>query len=167
MKEHKYIFIFFAISALILIGVSTFNFIVDPMCYYRCEGIDPLRKTVNTYYHVGQIIKSHPETELVMIGSSRGETTSAIWLEKVTGLKALNLSVGGTELQAKIAFLNMALKFDSIRRVIWQADFFELIPEILDIKMKSKNNLTYQFSQIDADYSFFEIQVKVSEKNKH
>ncbi|MES2285258.1 MAG: SiaB family protein kinase [Bacteroidota bacterium] len=34
----------------------------------------------------------------------------------------------------------------------------------IDIKMKSRNNLTYHFNQIDADYSFFEIQVKVSEK---
>ena len=35
----------------------------------------------------------------------------------------------------------------------------------IDIKMKSENNLTYHFNQIDADYSFFEIQVKVSEKH--
>ena len=34
----------------------------------------------------------------------------------------------------------------------------------IDIKMKSKNNLTYHFYPVDADYSFFEIQVKVSEK---
>lgn len=34
----------------------------------------------------------------------------------------------------------------------------------IDIKMKSKNNIIYNFSQVDADYSFFEIQVKISEK---
>ena len=34
----------------------------------------------------------------------------------------------------------------------------------IDIKMKSRNNIIYNFSQVDADYSFFEIQVKVSEK---
>lgn len=34
----------------------------------------------------------------------------------------------------------------------------------IDIKMRSKNNLAYHFSRIDEVYSFFEIQVKVSEK---
>ena len=34
----------------------------------------------------------------------------------------------------------------------------------LDIKMKSKNNLSYYFSPAEGDYSFFEIQVKTSVK---
>lgn len=36
----------------------------------------------------------------------------------------------------------------------------------IDIKMKSKNNLVYHFNPVDADYSFFEIEIKVSENNK-
>ena len=36
----------------------------------------------------------------------------------------------------------------------------------IDIKMKSKNNLVYHFNPVDAEYSFFEIEVKVSENNK-
>ncbi len=34
----------------------------------------------------------------------------------------------------------------------------------IDLKMKSKNNLAYRLSPVDTDYSFFEIQVKVSAK---
>lgn len=34
----------------------------------------------------------------------------------------------------------------------------------IDLKMKSKNNLFYYFSRVDDDYSFFEISVKISEK---
>lgn len=135
------ILIFLIIAGGIFTSIATFNFTVDPMCYYRCSKIDVHKKNVNTYYHVGQIILAHPEAEAVMIGSSRGETTSPVWLEKITGLKTLNLSVGGTELQAKLAFLNIALQNNHIRRVIWQADLFELIPEIIDMKMKNTEAL--------------------------
>ena len=141
MKAPFAIFSFFLIATTIFVGVSTLNYVVDPMCYYRCDKIDTKIMNVNTYYHVGQIILAHPDTELVMVGSSRGETTSPVWLEKVTGHKALNLSVGGTELQAKFAFLNIALKNNPIRQVVWQADFFELIPEDLDVKMKRTDAL--------------------------
>ncbi len=34
----------------------------------------------------------------------------------------------------------------------------------IDLKMKSQNNLIYNYSPVDADYSFFEIQVIVAEK---
>ncbi len=132
---------FFIIAGAIFVSIATFNFAVDPMCYYLCKKIDTNKKNVNTYYHVGQIILAHPDNESVMIGSSRGETTSPVWLQKMTGRKTLNLSVGGTELQAKLAFLNIALQNNPIRQVIWQADFFELIPEIVDVKMKSTEAL--------------------------
>ncbi len=147
-------FSFFIIAGGLFLAVTSFNFAVDPMCYYRCKSIDTTTINVNTYYHIGQIILAHPKTELVMVGSSRGETTSPIWLEKITGHPALNLSVGGTELQAKFAFLNIALAHNPIRKVIWQADFFELIPEILDVKMKSTEALgkyiTSEFPELNA-----------------
>ena len=150
MKAKIAILTFLSLACLIFFLIAGFNYVVDPMCYYRCEKLDTSKIHVNTYYHVGQIILAHPETEAVMVGSSRGETTSALWLEKITGLKSLNLSVGGTELQAKIAFLNIALKNSRIKKVIWQADFFELIPEIIDVKMKSTEALR---AYLNEDFS--------------
>ncbi len=153
MNARFAILTFFALAVSIFTLISTFNYAVDPMCYYRCQKLDMSKMNVNTYYHVGQIILAHPDADLVMIGSSRGETTSPLWLEKVTGHKALNLSVGGTELQAKFAFLNIALERSQIHQVVWQADFFELIPEILDIKMKNtealKSYLKKDFPEIE------------------
>ncbi len=136
MKAKVGILTFLFLAGLIFILVATFNYVVDPMCYYQCEKLDVTKIHVNTYYRVGQTVLAHPDTEVVLIGSSRGETTSPFWLEKVTGRKSLNLAVGGTELQAKFAFLNIALQNNPIKQVIWQADFFELIPELLDVKMK-------------------------------
>jgi len=132
---------FFATTLLttlaILSGVTAFNYHIDPMCFYNCNTIDVTKPTMNTYYNVAQKIVKHPESQLVMLGSSRGQTTPLKWIEKHTGLKTLNLSLGGAELEAKLIFLNIALEKLKIKRVLWFADFFELSPEILDSKIKN------------------------------
>lgn len=112
------------------------NYVVDPQCYFRCQTLSLQTKTVNAYYQVAQRILAHPQTQSVILGSSRGENTSPLWLEKKTGLKTLNLSAGGAELQAKLTFLKIAEKESALRQVIWMADYFELIPETTDARMK-------------------------------
>lgn len=121
----------------ILVAVAVFNFRVDPMCFYRCKDIDLDKRTVNHFYQVAQKILAHPETELVIVGSSRGQTTSPLWIQEKTGLKTLNLSIGAAELTAKLAFLNIALEHAQIKKVLWYADFFELMPETADAKIRS------------------------------
>jgi len=145
---------FFLVAGALILGVASLNYFVDPMCFYRCSSVDIHKKNLNTFFHVGQIIVSHPETENIMIGSSRGETTSPLWLEELLHMKSLNLSVGGTELQAKLAFLNMALKHTKVRQVIWQADFFEFIPEVIDVKMQNTEALrSYIKNEFQSDAS--------------
>jgi hypothetical protein len=125
------------VAATLLIGVSTFNYHVDPMCFYQCENIDLNKSTMNTYYHIGQKIMVHPDAELIMLGSSRGQTTPPMWVQKRTGLKTLNLSMGGAEISAKTAFLELALEKLKVKKVIWFADYFELTSEIEDSKIKN------------------------------
>ncbi len=141
MNARISIFMFFIVAGAIFSLISSVNFAVDPMCYYRCPKIVVDKITTNAYYRVGQTVINNPDAGLIVIGSSRGETTSPSWLTHTTGLKTINLSTGGTELQAKIAFLNIALKHTAVHKIIWQADFFELIPEILDVKMKGTGAL--------------------------
>jgi hypothetical protein len=116
-------------------GVATFNYIVDPQCFFHCKDLDVNRKTVNLYYHVAQRILAHPDAEQVLIGSSRGEGVSGFELEKSTGLKTLNLSIGGSEAKSKLAFIKIAQKNLKLKRVIWIADYFELLTDIADPKI--------------------------------
>ena len=71
------------------------------------------------------------------MGSSRGESTSPLWIQEVTGLKTLNLSASGSELTSKLAFVNIAIENTQVKKVIWLADYFELITQNRDIKIKS------------------------------
>lgn len=131
--------IFFAAAALIffLALVMLFNFSVDPMCYYHCEGVDLNRKTQNVYYRSAQTAMANPEAEIVIVGSSRGERVSPHWVESVTGLKTINLSQGGADVLLKVALLNIVLEKNSkIKKIIWMADYFELNTSATDIKTR-------------------------------
>lgn len=125
MQANRYLLLaFFLVLALsgIIMG---FNYSVDPLCFY-CEKVDISVSTLNRHYKNAQMISAHPETEQVLIGSSRGETTSPLWMEEKSGLNTLNLSIAGAGIITKKAFINMALQKNHLKRVIWYADYFEL-----------------------------------------
>ncbi|WP_415062030.1 hypothetical protein [Bdellovibrio sp.] len=135
-------------------AIAGFNFVVDSQCYYRCETIDPQRRTLNSYYRVAQRIHAFPETEVVILGSSRGETTPPLWIESATGMKTLNLSAAGSELSSKLTFLKIAQENTKLRKVIWFADYFELISETTDAKLKNTPALRRYVGEESSALSF-------------
>ncbi len=124
-------------TAFLILGISSFNFIVDPICYYHCDEVELTRATSNSYYQAAQKILAHPEAEQILLGSSRAGTTSPFYLTQKTGLKTINLEVPGAEVLSKVALLNLAVEKNKLKRVIWFADFFEIIPSNVDEKLKS------------------------------
>lgn len=132
---------------LFISGIAAFNYTIDPQCFFHCNDLDVSRKTVNLYYHVAQRVLAFPETQQVVIGSSRGEGVSGLELEKSTGLKTLNLSVGGSEMTSKLAFLKVAQENLNLKRVIWIADYFELLTDIADPKVLFSNALSSKAPQ--------------------
>ncbi|KHD89992.1 MAG: hypothetical protein OM95_00225 [Bdellovibrio sp. ArHS] len=130
--------LFFAFFCLLLVGgVAVFNYVQDPMCYFHCEGIDLNRRTHNVYYQAAQTLAANPEAEVLILGSSRGERVSPRWISEVTGLKTINLSQGGADLLLKVALSNIALETNpKLKKVIWMADYFELLAMTTDAKVK-------------------------------
>ena len=125
------------VSAAACLGaVAVYNYNVDPMCYYRCDTVDLNRTTQNVYYRALQTAKANPDAEVLILGSSRGERISPKWVEEETGLKTVNLSTGGSDLFLKLALLNVALENSpKVKKVIWMADYFELVPTATDYKV--------------------------------
>lgn len=136
MLSRKNILLAAIFAILIVIGIAFFNYSVDPLCYY-CKSIDTNHATLNRYYQVAQMIAMNPDAEQVILGSSRGETTSPLWVQKISGLKTLNLSAAGSEFITKKAFIDMALEKTKVQKIIWYADYFELITSNADAKIKN------------------------------
>lgn len=146
--------LFFLVIFILLLGggVMGFNYVVDAQCYYNCNAVDIYRYSTNSYYRVAQDIKKNPDAEIVIVGSSRGSTTSPLWIGELTGKKALNLSVAGSEVFARSAFLEMALQETKVKTVLWYSDFFEILGGLQDDKI-TKSPALYRFIHPDAKMS--------------
>ncbi|MDG0816575.1 hypothetical protein [Bdellovibrio svalbardensis] len=143
-----------ASAIIVFVGlIAGFNYSVDPLCYY-CKEIDVNKSSVNRYYQVAQMIVKNPDAEQVLLGSSRGETTSPLWIQSVSGLKTLNLSASGAEVITKKAFLNLALEKTKLKKVIWYADYFELITSNADAKIKNTQVLRKYAADMIANEGF-------------
>lgn len=124
--------------ALALIGgVAAFNWRVDAQCYYSCPEVTREQRTINTYYRAAQRVVFFPEAKNIILGSSRGETTPPRIVDELTGEQTLNLSTAGAEFATKQALLRLALEKLKVKRVIWLTDYFELIDENQDAKIKN------------------------------
>jgi len=110
-------------------AIALLNYRVDPLCYFNCPEVTLDKHTLNDYYQNAQRVLQHPKTEMIIVASSRGESIPLKFLTDITGLPAINLSVGGGEIHAKTAFLQFAQSHLRLKKVIWVADYFELIDE--------------------------------------
>lgn len=137
MKPQKALFLLALFTLLILGANASFNYWLDAKCYYHCTVIDKERPANNSYYQVAQRILTYPETEVILLASSRGETTLPVWIEQMLHQKTLNLAVAGAEINTKKAFLKMAIENTAVTKVIWFADYFEWIDESRDEKLHS------------------------------
>lgn len=153
MSAKKSLLITASLILVLILVIAGFNYVVDPLCYY-CKEIDVHKSSVNRYYQVAQMILNNPDAEQIVLGSSRGETTSPLWLEKISGLKTLNLSASGAEVITKKAFLNLALEKNHLKKVIWYADYFELITSNADAKIKNTPALKKYAADMLNDESF-------------
>lgn len=156
MSYPKALFLTGMVLISLLVGIAGFNFYRDPLCYFRCDTIEVSRVTKNVYIRAGQRILLHPETEQIVLGSSRGEVFSPQWLTKKTNLKTLNLSVEGAEVGIKSALLNLALKNLKLKKVIWIVDGFEFLEDVADPKfLNSKALRSQSFQKLNLrDFNF-------------
>jgi len=159
MKAQTALLTFFLMTGLFLISLATFNWTVDAQCYYRCKSVTLEKQTTNSYYRTLQRSLAFPEARIVIVGSSRGETLLPGIVEKLTNQSVINLSVAGSEVTSKIAFLNFSREQNSIKTVIWMADYFELIKKNQDSKMRKTpflKEMTPVELQTSSDVSLWE-----------
>lgn len=151
----RYIFFFGFFSLVLVTFVATYNYVRDPMCYFNCQGIDLERKTHNVYYQAAQTLAANPDAEVLILGSSRGERVPPKWISKVTGLKTINLSQGGADLLLKVALSNIALESNpNLKKVVWMADYFELLPVTTDAKVRWNPALSEHLPSIPSQASW-------------
>ena len=156
MKTNSAILLFFATTLAIIVANAGLNYFVDAQCYYRCDEISLDSRTTNTYYQAAQRVLAHPDSQVLIVGSSRGETLIPSTVEKLTGSPVINLSVSGADLTTRRALIHFAIERMPINTVIWFADYFELIESTQDSKMRKTPSLRKLISSSDNTSSLFQ-----------
>ncbi|WP_374028078.1 hypothetical protein ACES2J_05260 [Bdellovibrio bacteriovorus] len=172
----KAVFSFFGVSLFLAAVVVSYTLWKDPYCN-NCKEIDLQRHTVNSYYDVAQILKANPDAEVVIVGTSRGQGFSPKKLGQVLNKKVLNLSVSGSGVEAKIAFIELAKKMIPLKLVIWQADYFEILGDNRDSQLHAMKlyaqDRRWSFSSVKTlllqslDHTNFEAAVTVGRQPFH
>ena len=117
----------------------------------------------NIYKHADEPDKDKDgKSGIFLIGEKNGDYTlttgNLILNDKIEALKIALEKVNGSNFPELEALFNKIIMEEDQKGKKGAGLGF------IDLKMKSRNNLIYNISPIDGDYSFFEIQVKVSEK---
>ncbi|KYG64759.1 hypothetical protein AZI86_11165 [Bdellovibrio bacteriovorus] len=149
MNTKRSIFWIFGFALILSLALMSFDYAVDPLCYYHCPKVDLTKRTQNVYYKVAQTAMANADAEILVLGSSRGETTPPHWIQGMTGKKTVNLSQSGGDLLYKMSVLNVSLDAGSkVKKVIWLADYLDLVPSFTDIKMKLTPSLQAHIKDI-------------------
>lgn len=149
MNAKTVVRLFFSFSAFFAFGVIGFTLWKDPYCG-NCTTVDLDRYSVNSYYQAAQVMKANPDAEVVIVGSSRGQTISPEWLSDKLGKKVINLSVAGASVESKIAFIKLAEKLTQIKEVIWLADYFEILGDSKDKKLEAMELFSERSSSLSS-----------------
>lgn len=131
------LFVLFAVIFLGIIGIGFFNYYVDAQCTFSCQSLNIERDSLNPFFQKAKQITRAQNLETLIVGSSRGESTSPLWYSDAGFGSTLNVSVAGSEALAKATMIDLALESGSLKRVIWLADDFDLPGQVVDAKIEN------------------------------
>ncbi len=114
------------VSSVFLAGL--FNFIIDPLQYYRRASYTPLWSYEQRYQIPGLIRNQVYDT--VFIGASSIEPFYTPQIEAALGGKVLKLSMRGGSLYEQRRALEMALETGKVKRVVWVLDLMAFAPPV-------------------------------------
>lgn len=152
----KGLFLLFASILTGILGIGLFNFLVDAQCTFGCNSVKVERDSLNPFFQKAKQISNFDNLETLIVGSSRGESTSSTWYSQAGFGSTLNVSIAGAEAFAKATLIDLALEKRTLKNIIWLADDFDLQGQVIDAKIEN----------LKALERFFPTDFKTKQKNK-
>jgi len=125
MTYGKFIWKTLAITILMLAIVAGFNFLVDPLQFYRQAAFyQPSFSTEQRYQNPG--LAKNFAYDTIIIGSSMTENFVPSYLNEKLGGKALKLSMSGASAYEENLIVQLALKTGQVKNILWGLDYASL-----------------------------------------
>ena len=104
------------------VGVGVFNFVVDPLQFYRQAGFYPPQYSSNQRYQNPALARSH-DFDTVVLGTSHLENARPSVIARTIGGRAVKLAIAGSVIHEQSLLAGIALERGTVRRVVWGIDF--------------------------------------------
>lgn len=125
MQHRNFLLIFSACTASLLIVVAVFNFVVDPLQFYRkAEFYQPSFSMQQRYQNPG--LARHYTYDTIIIGTSMTENFVPSHLDKKLGVKTMKLAMSGASAREENMIANVAIRTGQVKNVLWGLDFASL-----------------------------------------
>ena len=98
----------------------SFNYIIDPIQYYRKSDSPVFVK--NQRYQIPGLIKNY-DRDTIIIGTSHSENFSPAYLDAKMDTNTLNLAISGSSVQEQYQVAAMALRQGKIKNIIWEFNY--------------------------------------------
>lgn len=107
---------------LILPLIMMFNYITDPLQFYRKATYFNPQLNANERYQTPGFAKNF-DYDTVIVGTSLTENFFPSNVNKTLGVKSIKLSISGSLLTEQQMILNVALRTKKVKNVLWGIDF--------------------------------------------
>lgn len=172
MKAKKFLKKYLICLLILILTVSLFNYIVDPMQFYRKMTISKPALLAEDRYQVAALARTQ-DYDSVIVGTSMTQNFSPKYIKDKLGYNALKLSIAGASINEQILALENALKTNKVKNVIWGLDDSRIDIESDFVKDNfpmylyddnSYNDLKYLFSYNTTKYSINTLLNRLSKK---
>jgi hypothetical protein len=102
--------------------VGGFNFVVDPLQYFRRPTLYPPQFSNNQRYQNPALARTQ-DFDTVVLGTSHMESARPSVIARTLGGRAVKLAVAGSVIHEQSLLAGLALDRGTVRRVIWGIDF--------------------------------------------
>lgn len=118
--------------ALLLLGAGLFNFVVDPLQFFRAATLNEPHFSDSQRYQNPGLARNYPY-DTVVLGTSHMENFTPSRVAAALGGAPLKLTVGGGSAREQYLMLQLATRNPQLKRVIWGvlADSFDYSDEVV------------------------------------
>ena len=109
--------VFFLLVSVLLLG---FNYIVDPLQYYK-RADNPIF-VKNSRFQIPGLVRNYP-FDTIMVGTSHSQNFLTSKLDEYMGSKSINLAISGSSAWEQSQVVQLALKKDNTKRVVWEMNY--------------------------------------------
>ncbi len=102
--------------------VGVFNFVVDPLQFYRQASFYPPQYSSNQRYQNPALARTQ-DFDTVVLGTSHVENARPSVVARTLGGRAVKLAVAGSVIHEQSLLAGLALERGTVERVIWAIDF--------------------------------------------